>query len=94
LRVCLQADEAIPMLVVLRGLLRHYIPRKRRSNFSHDIIPITKTPRVCGVFLICSLNYFTASFIACPGLNLGTLLAGIVIFLPVAGLTPCLFFSN
>jgi len=28
LRVCLQADEAIPMLVVLRGLLRHYIPRK------------------------------------------------------------------
>jgi len=29
--ICLladRADEAIPMLVVLQGLLRHYIPRK------------------------------------------------------------------
>ena len=34
------------------------------------------------------LNYFTASLRALPGLNAGTLLAGILISSPVCGLRP------
>ena len=37
-------------------------------------------------------GYLTIAFNALPGLNLGTFLAGICIFLPVAGLIPTLDF--
>lgn len=38
------------------------------------------------------MSYLTIAFSALPGLNLGTFLAGICIFLPVAGLMPTLLF--
>ena len=63
------------------------LPKLRRRFDSARPLPNQKSPENFGRFL---LGYFTASLRAFPGLNLGKLPAGILIFSPVLGFLPSL----
>ena len=52
------------------------------------IFKLKKKPRNCGASFNLRTDYFTRSFRALPALNFGALEAAILIFSPVAGLTP------